>query len=59
MTDIYWAALAGLLTGLLAGILAGGWCTYRALVGTLEKHGYDRGRFVDTDEALDMLGPRK
>ena len=58
MTAIEWAVLAGFLFGLLAGIAMGAWVTYSALVRTLEKHGYDRGRFVDSDETRDMLGPR-
>lgn len=54
MSATEWAVMAGFLFGLLAGIFCGAWVTYRALIGTFERHGYDRGRHTsdsDFDEA--------
>lgn len=54
MSAVEWAAVAGFLFGLLAGIALGAYVTYKAMSRTLERHGYDRGRYFVTSDFDDQ-----
>lgn len=56
MSAVHWGALAGFLFGMLFGLTLGSWVTYKAMAKTLERHGFDRGRYFCSSDFEDPPG---
>lgn len=58
MSAVEWSAVAGFLFGILTGIVLGCWVTYKAMSRTLERHGFDRGRYFCSSDFDTQPGER-